>query len=239
MLKIMKLVKYLFFILFLSSCIHDNSEDENNSLQDDRNEVNYRALDYYVNYDSKGNEQSNLFSNLNSSISSDLQGTNSKSSLPKNDENKAYDNIYFGISPKEYKDLENNYRIKIGDKLYPVYPTFHNDQLFNLTIEIPVSDVSFILNIIEEKFGKATYRKYEHEEFDQLDVESYSWTTKTKKIILSHKPDNPEGYEAHSLFLRNPYAAKLVILSIQLSDEHLKATKKLQQENIKNSADKF
>ena len=235
----MKLVKYLFFILFLSSCIHDNSEAENNSLQDYSNEVNYRAPDYYVNYDSKGNEQSNLFSNLNSSISSDLQGTNSKSSLPKNDENKAYDNIYFGISPKEYKDLDNNYRVKIGDKSYPVYPIFHNDQLFNLTIEIPVSDVSFILNIIEEKFGKATYRKYEHEEFDQLDVESYSWTTKSKKIILSHNPDNPEGYKAHSLFLRNPYDANLVILSIPLSDEHLKATKKLQQENIKNSADKF
>lgn len=238
MLKIMKLVKYLCFILFLSSCIQDNSEAENHSPQDDRNEVNYNAADYYVNYDSTGNEQSNLFSNLNS-ISSDLQGTNIKSRFPKNDENKAYDNIYFGISPKEYKDLNNNYKIKIGDKSYRVYPTFHNDQLFYLTIEIPVSDVSFILNIIEEKFGKATYKKHVDEEFVQLSYESYSWNTKTKKIILSHKPDNPDGYKAHSLSLRNPYSAKLGIFSIPLSDEHLRATKKLQQENIKNSADKF
>ena len=235
----MKIFIYMCVVFFCYSCIQNKPEAGNHSLQDDRNEVNYSAADYYVNYDSKGNEQSNLFSNLNNSISSDLQGTNIKSRFPKNDENKAYDNIYFGISPKEYKDLDNNYRIKIGDKSYPVYPTFHNDQLFNLNIEIPVSDVSFILNIIEEKFGKATYRKYEHEEYDQLDVESYSWTTKTKKIILSHNPDNPEGYKAHSLFLRNPYAANLVILSIPLSDEHLKAIKKLQQENIKNSADKF
>src|SRR5690606_3050682 len=230
----MKIFIYICVVFFCYSCIQNKTEAGNHSLQDDRNEVNYNAADYYVNYDSKGNEQSNLFSNLNNSISSDLQGTNIKSRFPKNDENKAYDNIYFGISPKEYKDLDNNYRIKIGDKSYPVYPTFHNDQLFYLTIEIPVSDVSFILNIIEEKFGKATYKKHVDEEFVKLSYESYSWTTKTKKIILSHKPDNPDGYKALSLSLRNPYSAKLGIFSIALSDEHLKANKKLQQENIKN-----
>lgn len=249
----MKIVIYICIVCFCYSCIQNKPEDTDADFishkqielfdkeMDDRKDVSYKVNDMYDSYDSKGNQESSFFSDLqdNKEI---IEDSNLYS-----EENKAYDNIFFGISPNEYKSLGNNYMVKVGNKYYPISPSFYDGKLYKISITIPGNDLSFILNILEKKFGKTPYNKklYEHAMLTDFYIDGYSWTTKTKKIVFSHSPDpiySIGTLKDQSLFHKNPTIGYLTIINILLSEEKERtdiiSEKRLEKE-VQNMSDKF
>lgn len=253
----MKIVIYICIVFFCYSCIQNEQEDSDADFIshkqielvdkeiDNRKDVSYKVNDSYDSYDSKGNYQLLFFS--------DLQDNKEiiKDSNLYSDENKAYDNIFFGISPNEYKSLVNNYMVKVGNKYYPISPSFYDGKLYEISIPIPGNDLSFILNILEKKFGKTPYNKkmHEHAMFTDFYSDGYSWTTKTKKIVFAHYPDPiySIGISKHqSLFHKNPTIGYLTITNVLLSEEKErtdiiseKLLEKDVEKDVENMSDKF